>query len=245
MLTGPLLFVRYAFMPNHLGYCGGDESQTMFEYAVGGEEDEGLRQLERQFEGACPYLQLIARANGIADPLDSRVVEAYWVGNRLLDRVDMGTFYASMQDRFKSRTRPQEWRWLACKAPAGARPHHSFHVFEVFPRIGMMRSGAADHLVETMENCCIRWGLVRAAMGPDLIVEVHPLLLGEGKLSLGPPRIESVKRRLNGQGFLDSVKAGEWVSIHWGWACDTLTWQQRTELERYTRWHIALCNQTL
>ena len=211
MLTGPLLFVRYAFMPNHLGYCGGDDSRTMFEYAVNAEEDDGLRQLERQFEGAYPYLQLIAMTNNIADPLDARVVEAYWVGNRLLDRVDMGTLYASIQDRFKRRTGPKEWRWLASKAPAGARPHHSFHVLEVFPRIGMMRSGAADHLVETMENCCIRWGLVRAAMGPDLIVEVHPLLLGEGRLSLGPPRIESVKRRLNACGRQSIYVRGDLV----------------------------------
>lgn len=245
MLTGPLLFVRYAFMPNRLGYCGGDDNQTLFEYAVRAEEDEGLRGLERQFEGAYPYLQLIAWANNIADPLDARVVEAYWIGNRLLDRVDVCAFHASVEDRFKSRTGPKEWRWLAGKAPAGARPHHSFHVLEIFPRVGMLRSGAAEYVLETMNNCCIRWGRVQAAIGPDLVVEVNPLLLEGGRLSLGPPRIESVKRRLNGQGFLDSVEAGDWVSVHWGWACDILTRQQRTELERYTRWHVALCNQTL
>ena len=39
-----------------------------------------------QFEGAWPYLQLIAASNGIAEPLDPRVVEAYWTGNRLVTR---------------------------------------------------------------------------------------------------------------------------------------------------------------
>lgn len=245
MLAGPLLFARYAFMPNQLGYCGGDESQALFEYAINAQVDEGLRQLERQFEGAYPYLQLIARANNIGDPLNARVVEAYWIGNRLLDRVDMGTLYSSIQDRFKSRARPKDWRWLASEATAGARPHHSFHVLEILPRIGMLRSSAADPLLETMSNCCIRWGQVRAAIGPELIVSVHPILLKEGRLRLGQPRIEGVKRRMNGEGLLDSVQPGAWVSIHWGWACDTLTLQQRIELERYTLWHLALCNQNL
>ena len=45
----------------------------------------------RQFDGAWAYLESIARAAGIADPLDERVVEAYWIGNDLLDRVDPGT----------------------------------------------------------------------------------------------------------------------------------------------------------
>jgi hypothetical protein len=39
--------------------------------------DEGLRQLVLKFDGALPYLRLIAHANGVSDPFDRRVVEAY------------------------------------------------------------------------------------------------------------------------------------------------------------------------
>lgn len=245
MTAGPLLFARYAFMPNRLGYCGGDDNLALFEYTTQGMVDGGLLELERQFEGAYPYLQLIARANGISDPLDARVVEAYWIGNRLLDRVDLGALYASLEERFRGRTGPSQWRWLATKAPAGARPHHSFHVFEVYPRAGLMRSGAVDHLLETMEQCRIRWGRVHAVLGPELLVEVQPLELREGKLVLAPPRVESVRRWVDGRGFVNGVQPGQWVSLHWGWTCDVLTEGQRLELERYTRWHLALCNQTL
>ena len=45
------------------------------------EIDRGLRDLAAGFEGAYPYLELIAAANGIEDPLDTRVVDAYWIGN--------------------------------------------------------------------------------------------------------------------------------------------------------------------
>ncbi len=242
---GPLLFARYAFKPNALGFCGGDDDRALFEYTTSATVDPGLLQLERQFEGAYPYLQLIAHANGLDDPFDRRVVEAYWVGNQLLDRVDMGLLYNSLHQRFAGRTTTKTWSWLASKVPAGARPHHSFHVFEVYPRAGLMKSGALEHVFETMEQCRIRWGHVREVMGPELLVDVQPLLYEGGKLSLGPEQPETVRRWVDGKGFVDDVGPGDWVSIHWGWACDELTAQQKATLERYTRWHIGLANQTL
>ena len=62
--------------------------------------DGGLTPLLRRFTGALPYLQLIARANAIADPFDARVVEAYWLGNELLDGVEVRQLYDSLLERF-------------------------------------------------------------------------------------------------------------------------------------------------
>ncbi|MGE3074407.1 MAG: DUF6390 family protein [Dehalococcoidia bacterium] len=242
---GPLLFARYAFKPNALGFCGGDDDRALFSYATENTIDPGLTQLEQQFEGAYPYLRLIAHANGLADPFDRRVVEAYWVGNELLDRIDMGLLHGSLEERFRARTTRPMWAWLASKVPAGARPHHSFHVFEVYPRAGMMKSGAVEHAFETMEQCRIRWGRVTDVLGPDLIVEVEPLRVVDGNLTLCPAERETVRRWVDGKGFVDDIQPGQWVSIHWGWACDRLSLAQRRRLERYTRWHITLCNQTL
>ncbi len=242
---GPLLFARYAFKPNALGFCGGDDDRALFSYTTTATIDPGLLQLERQFEGAFPYLQLIAHANGITDPFDRRVVEAYWVGNGLLDRVDMGLLYDSLHERFRAKTTKPTWAWLASKVPAGARPHHSFHVFEIYPRAGMMKSGAVDHVFETMEQCRIRWGRVTSVQGPELVVDVQPLKLEAGKLVLGAPGEETIRRWVDGKGFVDDVLPGEWVSIHWGWACDRLTSSQKQRLDRYTRCHLELCNQTL
>ena len=81
--SGPVLFARYAFGPNRLGYCGPDAVEELFGEGTIGGDDGALRELARSFEGAWPYLELIARANGLADPLDRRVVEAYWLGNPL------------------------------------------------------------------------------------------------------------------------------------------------------------------
>jgi len=78
VVPGPVLFARYAFPPNSHGFCGPGDSTAFFEYGVAGTDDRGLRDLSQQFAGAWPYLELIAEATGLDDPLDRRVVEAYW-----------------------------------------------------------------------------------------------------------------------------------------------------------------------
>ena len=98
---GPLMFVRYAYPPNSLGYCGPADFTAFREYAVAGVVDGGLVQLAQAFAGAWPYLELIAHGCDISDPLDQRVVEAYWVGNELLDKVPLTDIGDSMQDRFR------------------------------------------------------------------------------------------------------------------------------------------------
>ena len=139
MTAGPLLFARYAYPPNALGLCGADETRTLLEYGAAHESDGGLAQLARTFEGAWPYLTLIAGANGVADPLDPRVVEAYWVGNELLDRVTGGELARHVEDRFRGRI-GGSWRRVVDAVAAGAVPHHSFHVLAVYPWLSTNRS---------------------------------------------------------------------------------------------------------
>ena len=38
---------------------------------------------------------------------------------------------------------------------------------------------------------------------------------------------------------------GDWVSVHWGWACEVLSPKQVANLERYTRLNLAIANQTI
>ena len=73
--SGAALFARYADAPNALGYCGPPEG-------IGTTEAE-IRASARRFSGVWPYLQVLARLTGTADPLDPRLVEAYWLGRDL------------------------------------------------------------------------------------------------------------------------------------------------------------------
>ena len=243
--NGATTFSRYAFMPNRLGYCGEDANNSLFEYGLSGVVDNGLRELAETFEGAFPYLRLIADCNGFEDPLAYPVVEAYWLGNNLLDHVEMAPLYSNLQDRFSPRMTMSDWRWLSAKPNDGSRPHHSFHVLEIFPRVGLLRDGAADRVVETMGNCLIRWGKVLEVLGSQLIVEAPRLEMQEGKLVLGSPQTQSVAHTYDGRGFLDGVGRGDWVSLHWGWACEKLSTRQRANLERSTRRNLKLANETI
>jgi hypothetical protein len=248
-VSGPVLFARYAYGPNSLGYCGPEETNELFENATagtaGGEEDRALRSLAEQFEGAFPYLQLIARANDLPDPLDARVVEAYWLGNGLLDKVTPGLLGRSLESRFRPRLRPDSWRWLAEKPTDGAVPVHAFHVLDVFPRVGLMRSGAVDRVLEVMDSCRIRWGRVLERDGDWLVVNAVPLAMAEGRLALGEPRPERVRGWLDGTGFLNGVEPGDVVSLHWDWACDVLDERRLAALQGWTQREIGIANRTI
>lgn len=239
-LEGTLRFIRYGFMPNRLRYCGGDDNRTLFEYGVEGTADAGLQPLLRKFSGALPYLKLIAHANGIADPFDARVVEAYWIGNELLRGVEVRQLYDSLLERFGKQMQGRTRDLILGKAPAGARPHHSFHVLDVHSRLGEL-----EHSLATLDSCRVSWGQVVRVEPGELLVNRVRLVLRDGKLVLADAIPERVTRQVQGRGFTDQAQSGDWVSIHWGWACEVLTETQLVSLERFTRHNLAIANQTI
>jgi Family of unknown function (DUF6390) len=243
-VSGPVLFARYAYGPNRFGYCGPDDADELLEAGAAG-QDRVLRELARGFEGAYPYLRLIAASNGIADPLDRRVVEAYWLGNDLLTGVGPGAFGVSLDERFRGRLRPADWRWLATKPVDGARPVHAFHVLDVFPRVGLMRGGQVDGILDVIDSCRIRWGRVIERLGDQLVVSARRLELVEGRLAQTAPRVERVQAWRDTTGFIECVEPDDVVSIHWSWACDRLDRRQLAGLIVWTDRQLDVANLTI
>ncbi len=239
-IDGTGRFIRYAFMPNRLHYCGGDNNSVIFDYAIEGLREPPLDAMLRKFTGAMPYLSLIARSNGIIDPFDERVVEAYWLGNDLLTGVEVRQLHDALRERFGKQLQGKTREWLLAKAPAGARPHHNFHVFDVHSRVGEL-----EHSLETMDQCRISWGKVVREEGSELVVERQPLAMVQGKLVLGPSAKDWAVRQVDGRGFADTARPGDWVSLHWGWVCEVITLVQQRNLARYTDDHIRLANETM
>lgn len=241
-VPGPLLFVRYAFPPNSKGYCGPADNGTFFEYGVTGTVDAGLQNQARSFAGAWPYLELIAAATGIPDPLDRRVVEAYWVGNALLDRIGPQAMGGSMEDRFRHRT-GLRFPHLAESVVVGGVPHHSYHVFCIYPWVGLLgMDRRAEQALTVLDRCRIRWGRVVSVDGDQAVVESQPLSWDGRRLGIGPPAAEVAVRGVDGAGFLPNLAPGEWVSMHWEWICDRLDGRQVAALRRYTAHHLAIVN---
>jgi len=128
---GPLMFVRYAY-PAELARLLRPGRLHRLPRVRGG---------RRGRPGAGPAGPGVRRCLAVpgADrgrlrhqgPLDRRVVEAYWVGNDLLDQVPVTEIGNSMAERF--RPGRQQVQFLTEGVLAGGVPHHSFHVFGVYP----------------------------------------------------------------------------------------------------------------
>ena len=230
---GDVLFARYAFPPNELGYCGPDDPDVLLRHATAaGEPADEIARRARLFDGAWVYLELIAAAAGIPDPMDARVVEAYWVGNELLDAVDPEVFLATLRRRFAGQLGgPMADRWRSM-GPAHAVAHHSFHVFAVYPWTALL-AVRSDTAVSILDSCRIRWGTVTGVDGVRVRVRSRPLTWDGRRLRLGTARIESVRWSIDGVSG-DAPAPGDVVACHWDWVCDRLTAAQATELAART-----------
>lgn len=241
---GALCFAHYAYAPNERGFCGSDDHRALLEYGAAGVVDDGLAGLARAFNGAWPYLQLIAEETGIGDPLDARVVEAYWLGSPLLERLDRGRFGRSLEDRFRHRA-ALGWQSLAEVISGGGLPSHAFHVLAVYPWVGLLGRERGETPLHILDRCRIRWGRVEAVQGDAVLVRNQTLEWTGHRLILGPPIMERVRRAIDGRGFANEIVEGDWVSLHWDWVCERLSAAKLTNLRRYHAYQLGVTNRRL
>lgn len=241
-ISGAQLFVRYAYPPNALGYCGPAESEAFFEYGTDHVTDGNLIDMARRFHGAWPYLQLISSGNGIEDPLDHRVVEAYWLGNGLLERLSATDIQDTVEKQFRPIAR-LPFSHVPQGIDAGAVPHHNFHVFIVSPWLTLLgEAKKRAYAVSVMENCRIRWGTVVALDGDQAVIRSSPLVWDGKQLSLAEARHENARIARDGSAFLNDLVPGDVVSLHWDWVCDRLTRAEVQRLRQQTKRHLNIAN---
>jgi hypothetical protein len=238
MRSGASQFARFALPPNAYGYCGPADLKLVAELVAAGEAAvEEMRAVAQQFEGAWPYLQFISDSAG-ADPLSADVVEAYWIGNNLLRDIDTLAWGNSVEDRFRPRA-GDRWRVLS-DGIVGGVPNHAFHVFCVYPWVGLLRAGYTDHALEVIDQCRIRWGTVVEVIGPDALVRSRPLAWDGQTISHGAERVENVRVPVDDASELE---CGDLVALHWDYVCQVLSPRQHQHLVRYHDRHLAIANQ--
>ncbi len=243
-MDGILRCTRYAFGPNRLHYCGPDANAEIAAYLENDTVDPGLRTLLGAFQTMFPYLRLIAQANGISDPFDERVVEAYWIGNDLLENVGKQRLYRHLAEGLdlKKKLDPRSFEKISDKIGQGALPHHCFHVLDIWKRTGNTES---EHTLESMDSCRISWGKVLEVDGPAIWIETEPLVLVNGKLALGAPVRRKIVRSLEALSDIEQLQPGQYVTVHWGVPCEVVSEAQVAQLRKYTLQHLSLANQTL
>ena len=241
MQDGMLRCAKYAFSPNRLKYCGPDKNKDLFEYCAKTHVDPGLGMLLKEFEVMYPYLKLIADENNIVNPFDEKVVEAYWIGNELLNNVKMNKLYYHLIDeqQLKKRTSMKLLNKIVGRIPVGAKPHHAFHVFNVPFRTGKL---TVDHTLETMDKCRISWGKILKVEGSGLNVESCPLLSKNGKFYFGEKKNLLVNYKYGKEQFIKDPKKGYIITFHWDWACEVITEQQKDQLKAWTIHHLKIAN---
>jgi hypothetical protein len=229
--NGILLCARYAFAPNYFHYCGPQKQKDLHEYVERSVVDKGLTDILHHFETLYPYLLLIASSNGIKDPFDPRVVEAYWLGNALLRNVKAREFATHLSDSlFLKKKIPKKKFVPFMDHAAQGVPNHNEHVFNIFIRTG---HAVLCHTLPTMDSCRISWGRVmnhglKQKTDNHYVLKTRPLELIHGKLQLGNPVLKTVISI----GVVP--QKGQYVSVHWGYICDILRENQIQQLQHFT-----------
>lgn len=243
MSDGSQLFARFAFAPNDLGYCGPAQTAGLFELASTGRTDADVAAIARRFSGAWPYLALLAELAGIDDPLDERVVRAYWTGGELLHDLDRRSFGLRLIEFLGSQA-GHYWRHLSEDLLPEVSPTHGFHVFGVYPWSRLL-AVASDQPLKVLDNCRIRWGQVHAVDREHVLVQSRRLTWDGSRLELAEPAEERVRLMVAGRGFVDEPRQGEWLALHWDWVCDRLNGTELAELQRWTGWQLQVTNARL
>ncbi|MFD9867203.1 DUF6390 family protein, partial [Streptomyces niveus] len=184
----------------------------------------GARPLE--CAAGVEYTSARAGAAPPPPPGPERVVEAYWIGNDILDRADPHALLARMRDRFRSQS-GGTWRDAGDRALA----HHSFQVFDVYPWAGLLRASGNPTALSVLDRCRIRTGVVHAVDGESATVESRPLTWTGTALVPGPPQQESVRWSTGGRSLIPGLAPGDLVALHWDWVCDVVTEPQAARIE--------------
>lgn len=238
--AGLIKCAHYAFAPNQLHYCGPEKQPEMLEYVSTHAADPGLVGILSRFDTLYKYLILIARENRITDPFDPRVVEAYWLGNELLNAARLRPFARHLEEELylKKKIPAKHYSRLMDKLDTGF-PNHTFHVLNVFLRTGHL---GVPHTLSTMDNCRIGWGQVVRKRKLDeedehvVYVDTSVLAYEKNKIILGKPVI---KRLLN---LHNDLTTGDWLTYHWEVVCEKITPRQKKNLERHTLHALRLAN---
>lgn len=238
-VSGVEMFARYAYAPNALGYCGPPLGATLRDGSAG-----EVRTAATRFSGAWPYLRVLSALTGIADPLDYRLVESYWLGGGVGAGLDPRDFFEALLEIIG----PQAGRYWSHLTPELAREaaaNHSFHVFGVYPWTRFLGRGRDEHPLTVLDNCRITWGTVVSRDHDRIEVLRRALAFDGGALALSETSSGVFDVWTDGYSAVPDVAAGDEVALHWGRLCGRLSPRQVRALADGTERQLRLTSRRL
>jgi len=225
---------KYSYITNSLDYCGQHNAFKEFKKFIENPSEEKIEEIEKflsTFESLYPYLKLIANANSLA-LFDRKVIEAYWLGNKLLDNIPVEKVKEMiLKDLSAPGLLP---KFIAEKKATPLQgkifPHHSFHVLHL-----NFVTKKVDPVLENLKKCIISWGTIKE------IQEDH--LLVNGAVLSHPEKFELRSDAMLVQNlFIKDPQIGDVVSVHWNSAVEKISENQLNMLKKYTMKNIDFVN---
>jgi len=229
------LACRYSLPPNKLGYCGPQECSALLEKFIESPASADIEKVKKalgEFHALMPYIELIAEKNEM-QAFDKEVLEAYWIGNSLLERVEAKDLQKLVLKDFLGkgflpRGIAEE---KAGSVKEGMTAHHSFHVLHI-----NFLNSELSAIVKNISDCLVQWGEVKDVTVKGLRVKGVELFREGNELKLRE-KIKTVENPY-------SLEAGErdFVSVHWGQAIQVLSKDELSELKKYTLKNLEAVN---
>ena len=181
---GLTLCARFAYPPNSLSLCGPLNQTDLSVYSQDGFSDAGTSDILSKFHTLNPYLEYISRENRIGNKFSAEVVEAYWLGNRLLKNITLRSFEKHLKEglNLKKILNKKNLYTLLKRLDFGAVPSHNFHVLNIYRRTNHQEN---LHTVSSMDACRINWGEIVKISKNKLIIETYPLITSNYEMKLG------------------------------------------------------------
>lgn len=239
MNPGLVMAASYSMRPNELGNCGvKDAFKTLHDFVLNPDafNEADIRRLLETFEFASSYYRVIATANNIEDIFDEKAVEAYWIGNSLLEQVNIDELRLAIEkDLTRDRwTKGKIEKELHLIAPNNVRAHHSMSALYYIKKPNMTPA-----MKTHFDECRVGWGEITSVHEEDVEVLHRPLVFDmQKKIDLAWP-----EKKFICKGFLRQPKIGQIASFHLNYGIQILSTEQEKNLSRVTGLNIAAFNE--
>lgn len=217
----------FSYSPNHKGYCGRDSAGDAFTQCITKGHCSTVPKELKHFIVLYPYLRTIAALTGLS-PFDYKVIEAYWIGNNLLENIQVSGYEVLLKEFTKQGVPSWLIDSLKKKKPKQFIPNHLFQVLHI--GVGQA-SGSVPFDIRSINSCMIRWGKVIAEKADSKIV-ISLKKLSQSKKGY---KLKSVKEVMSSEACpFFKPKVGDLVAVHWGHVVKRLTKREETNLTYWT-----------
>jgi len=216
MNEGVRLAARFALPAYRNGACGTGTLpvESLMECAAGG-SCQGVRNELSHFATLYPYLKTAGHIMGQEDPFQLDAVKAYWLGGGGLFRAKPEHFDFLLAEMLLRGFPIKHLPNIKRAAPKRFVPFHLYHIL-----LGHELSGGNLAKLHGVNNCMVRYGVIKEVSGQEIGVSLLSLVEKEGQFKF---EVQTETVAYDVRVIESSLKPGSTIAVHLGWVCEDLT----------------------